>query len=103
MSNFKFASVALVLAPLMLVPAAAAQKEQPLVATLSADTPVETLAANPAARAVLEKDVPMLLNHPNYDTIKSLSLRQIQPFSAGALTDPMIAAADADLKALPLK
>lgn len=69
----------------------------------SADTPVETLAADPAARAILEKDVPMLLKHPSYQTIKSLNLRQIQPYSAGALTDAMIAAADRDLKALKVR
>ncbi len=45
----------------------------------------------------------MLLKHPSYQTIKSLNLRQIQPYSAGALTDAMIAAADRDLKALKVR
>lgn len=75
----------------------------PADATFNADTPVETLAANPAAKAILEKDVPSLLSHPSYDAIKGMSLRQIQPYSNGALTDAMIEAADKHLRALSAK
>ena len=68
-------------------------------ATLNGDTPIETIAADPTGKAVLEKDLPHLLTHPSYETFKSMSLRQLEPYSGGALTDEQIAKVDADLKA----
>jgi hypothetical protein len=64
-------------------------------------TPIEALAANPAAKAVLDKDVPGLTAHPAYDQFKAMSLKQVQPMSQGALTDEMLAAVQADLDKLP--
>jgi hypothetical protein len=68
-------------------------------ATFNGDTPIETIAADPAGKAVLEKDLPHLLTHPSYETFKSMSLRQLEPYSGGALTDEQIAKVEADLKA----
>jgi hypothetical protein len=68
-------------------------------ATFNGDTPIETLAADPAGKAVLEKDLPHLLNHPSYEQFKSMSLRQLEPYSGGALTDDQIAKVEANLKA----
>ncbi|MET0271762.1 MAG: hypothetical protein ABW360_02095 [Phenylobacterium sp.] len=64
-------------------------------------TPIETLAANPAAKAVLDKDIPGLTSHEAYDQFKSMTLKQVQPMSQGALTDEMLAAVQADLDKLP--
>lgn len=68
-------------------------------ATFNGDTPIETIAADPVGKAVLEKDLPHLLNHPAYEQFKAMSLRQLEPYSGGALTDDQIAKVEADLKA----
>ncbi len=65
------------------------------------DTPIEQIVANPAGKAVLDKDLPGLTTHPAYDQFKGMSLKEVEPMSQGALTDDMIAKAGADLAALP--
>lgn len=69
----------------------------------SADTPLEAVVANPAAKAVLDKDMPTISKHPAFDSFKAMSLRQLQPYADGKITDEAIAKVDADLKALPAK
>jgi hypothetical protein len=69
----------------------------------SADTPLETVVANPAAKAVLDKDLPSISTHPAFDQFKAMSLRQLQPYAQGKITDEAIAKVDADLKAVPGK
>lgn len=69
----------------------------------SADTPLETVVANPAAKAVLDKDLPNISKHPAFDQFKAMSLRQLQPYAEGKITDEAIAKVDAELKALPAK
>ncbi len=61
------------------------------------DTPIETLAANEATKAVLNADLPGLLEIPQYEMIKGLSLTQLQPYSGGKLTDELLAKTAADL------
>jgi hypothetical protein len=65
------------------------------------DTPIEQIVANPAGKAVLDKDLPGLTTHPAYDQFKSMSLKEVEPMSQGALTDDMLAKTGADLAALP--
>jgi hypothetical protein len=68
---------------------------------LSLDTPIETIAANPAGKTVLDKDLPGLTTHPAYDQFKGMSLKEVAPMSQGAITDAMLAKVGADLAALP--
>jgi hypothetical protein len=68
-------------------------------AELNIGMPVEQIAASPAGRAILNKDLPALLPHPAYEQVKNLTLREIQPMSGGVITDDVIAKIDADLKA----
>ena len=69
---------------------------------LSVDTtPIADLAANPATKAILDKNIPELTGHPAFDQFKAMSLKQVQPLSQGALTDAQIAAVQADLDKLP--
>lgn len=85
-------------------PALAGQAEPPkaaVAAKLSADSPLETVAASPAGKAVLDKEMPTLLSHPMYDAFKSMSLRQVQPMSGGAISAELVDKVDAELKALP--
>jgi hypothetical protein len=65
------------------------------------NTPVEAIAADPAAAAVLNKDVPDLLSNENYGMFKVLNLKQLAALSGGRLTKPMLAQTETDLKALP--
>jgi hypothetical protein len=68
---------------------------------LSLDTPIEDIVANPAGKAVLDKDIPGLTTHPAYDQFKGMSLKEVQPMSQGALTDDMLKKTGDDLAALP--
>lgn len=64
------------------------------------DTPIETIAADPAGKAVLDADFPGMLVHPMYDQFKSMSLAQVQPMSQGAISEAAVAKAKVDLAAL---
>lgn len=77
------------------------QAAAPAMTQLSIETPIADLIANPAARAVLEKHAPGIDQHPAYEQFKHMSLAQVAPHSAGQITDAMLAAIDAELKALP--
>lgn len=87
-------------------PAAPAAVEAPAAAApvstakFNLDTPIETLAADEKAKAVLMADLPDLLPHPSYDMFKGMSLRQVQPYSQGALTDELLAKVEANLAAI---
>jgi hypothetical protein len=58
---------------------------------LSLDTPVEALMADAAGKAVVLANMPGLDTHPMYDMIKGMSLRQLQPYSEGKITDEILA------------
>lgn len=67
-------------------------------AKFSADTPIEALFANEAAKAVLVADgLGDVDKHPAYDQFKAMSFRAVQPFSEGKITDEILAKLDADL------
>jgi hypothetical protein len=97
----------LVLAVLLAAPALAQTPPAPATAAqapaLSADTPLEAVVADPAAKAVLDKTLPNISRHPAFDQFKSMSLRQLQPYSEGRISDEAVAKVDAELKALPAK
>jgi len=67
---------------------------------LSIDSSIENLMANEATAAILLKHIPGINEHPAYDQFKGMSLIALQPWSAGAVTDEIIAAVKADLEAL---
>ena len=77
-------------------PAAAAATS----AGLSLDTPIGEIAAAPAGKAVLDQQLPGLLTHPAYETFKAFSLKALQPYSNGLITDELLAAVEAGLKAI---
>ena len=64
-------------------------------------TPVEVMAADPAAVAVLNRDLPGLLTDPNYPIFKSMSLKQMQQASGGELSVVDVDKTVADLQTLP--
>jgi hypothetical protein len=80
--------------------APAPEATAPANAHYDLDTPIEVLVADPGARAVLDKNLPNLRSHPAYEQFKSMSLRQLQPYSEGKITDEILAQTEKDLKAL---
>jgi hypothetical protein len=98
--------VACTVAAAVLSPAAMAQQTPaaaPAAATtakFSLDTPIEALIADEKAKSVLDTDIPGLSSHPALDQFKAMSLRAVQPFSNGALTDEMLKKVETDLAAL---
>ena len=79
---------------------AATPAAAPTSGTYTRDTPVETIAADPAAAAVLKKDLPGLLTDASYPLFKSMSLKQLQAASGGDLSSEDVDKTVADLQAL---
>ena len=71
----------------------------PASTALSTDTPIETIVADPAGKAVLDKDAPGLTTHPMYEQFKSMSLKELAPMSQGKIDDAALAKINADLAA----
>ncbi|WP_086737594.1 hypothetical protein [Erythrobacter colymbi] len=69
-------------------------------AAFSIDTPIQALVADARAKAVLDKYLPGIDQHPAYEQFKELSLRTVAPFSQGMITDELLAKIDADLTAI---
>ena len=84
-------------------PASAAAPAPAPAAAFSADTPLEAIVADPAAKAVLDKTLPNLAKHPAFDQFKAMSLRQLQPYASDKISEEAVAKVDADLKALPAR
>ena len=74
-------------------PAAAEEAE----AALTIETPIETLMANEGAREVVLAELPELESSPYYPQIKGMSLKAVQPYSQGMVTDEMLANISAGL------
>lgn len=70
-------------------------------ASYGQDTPLETLAADPAAVAILNKDLPGLLSDAQYPIFKRMSLKTLQEASGGDLSKDDVSKTVADLQALP--
>ncbi|HEY2358184.1 MAG TPA: hypothetical protein VGH86_12100 [Phenylobacterium sp.] len=90
------------LASLAAVPAFAQPAAAPAPAAaaaagpLSVDkTPIGTLWANPASKAVLLKELPTLEQY--MDQIKDMTLAQVAPMSQGAIDDAKLKAIQAEL------
>lgn len=87
-----------------LMPAAAFAQAAPApaqtapAAKFNLDTPIETLAADEKASAVLTAGLGIdVTTHPAYDQFKGMSLRQVQPMSNGQVTEAMLASIEKGL------
>lgn len=69
-------------------------------AKFTLDTPIQTLVADAQAKAVLDKFLPGTTTHPSYGMFKGMSLRQVQPYSGGAITDQALADVERELAAI---
>lgn len=97
----------IVLAAAMMLPAvASAQTAAPVAAApattakFTLDTPIETIVADPAGKAVIDKDLPGTTTHPMYDQFKGMSLNQVAPMAADKLTPDVLTKVAADLAAV---
>lgn len=82
------------------VPAAPAATPAPPDGGYTRDTPVEKIAADPTAAAILNKDLPGLLTNGSYSLFKSMSLKQLQAASGGDMSEEDVDKTVADLQAL---
>ena len=95
-----FAQTAPTPAPATAAPAATASTATATAARFTLDTPIETIAADAAAKAVLDADMPGLTANEHFDMFKSMSLHQLQPMAGGRLTDELLARVARDLAAI---
>jgi len=97
---------ALVAAPLILCDAGPARAQDdptspptPPPAHLCVDSPIRDLLANPAAVAVLNKDLPGMTSDPRLEMAKSMSLRQIARIPDAHIDEAKLKLIEADLEA----
>ncbi len=96
-----FAAAALIAAPTMAqdhsghAPAPAAAPGA--TAKLTVDSTIEAIAANPKGKAVLEAQFPGMMAHESYPMFKGMSLKQVQPYANGRITDADVAKVAAEL------
>jgi acetyl esterase/lipase len=68
---------------------------------LTVDATVGELLDNPASRAVLARQVPVLVSSPQIDQARGLSLRSLQAYAPTVLTDARLKAIDEELARTP--
>ena len=81
-------------------PAVAPAPEAALAKPSVETTPVGDLLANPATKAVLEKDFPALVSYPGIDQVKGMTLRAISKVPQANLDDTKLATIQTDLNAV---
>jgi hypothetical protein len=59
---------------------------------------LKDLLADPKAKAVIEKHFPGFASNPQLQMAMGMTLKQVQPFSRGAITDDKLKAVEEDLK-----
>ncbi|WP_235515063.1 hypothetical protein [Sphingomonas sp. Leaf25] len=69
-------------------------------ASLTIDSTIETIAANPQGKAILDAQFPGMMAHESYPMFKGMSLKQVQPYSGGRITDEQVAKVAAELAKL---
>ncbi|MES2056523.1 MAG: hypothetical protein V4564_11350 [Pseudomonadota bacterium] len=67
----------------------------------SIKTPLEKLAANPGANAVLDRELPGFTTLPQYEQFKTMSIDALEAMFPNVIPHERIVAIDAALKALP--
>jgi len=98
----KYALIAAGLALLAPGAAFAQADEVPAAAVghFTLDTPIKDLIADPAAKAVLDKDLPGMSSDENLPKFEDKSLRELQPLTGGQLTDALLKRVAGDLAAI---
>lgn len=66
-------------------------------------TPIGDLLDDPAAKAILVKDLPGLVDDQRIDMARGMTLKQVQTYAPQQITDEKLAAVDADFAKLAAK
>ena len=75
----------------------AAEKKQ---AYSTAETTLGVLLEDPAAKAIIDKHIPGLTDNPSISLAAGMTLKALQAMAGDKVTDEMLAAVDADFKAM---
>ncbi len=102
------AAAALVLAPATLVSAQTAPTPSAATAPMAGHygtttTEIGVLLDDPAAKAVIEKNVPGMTTNDQIDMARAMTLKDIQQYSPDQMTDKVLATMDAEFAKLPAK
>ena len=92
----------LIIASLAVAPAVAQVPPSAPVAAakFTVDMPIETIAADPKAKAALDAMFPGMTTHAMYEQFKGMSLKALQPMASDKITDEGIAKLSAELAAI---
>jgi hypothetical protein len=69
-------------------------------AAFTVHTPIDRIAANERGKAVLDRDVPGVMNNPHYELFCAMSLSQLASLSGGKLTKEKLDQVNEDLAEL---
>lgn len=97
--KFLFTAAALLATPLA-ASAQTAPAPAPAAVKLTIDSSIETIAADPKGKVILDATFPGMLAHDSYPMFKSMSLKQVQPYAQGRITDEQVAKVAAELAKL---
>ena len=79
-------------------PAPVAAEEKQAYST--AETTLGVLLEDPAAKAIIDKHIPGLTDNPSISMAAGMTLKALQAMAGDKVTDEMLAAVDADFKAM---
>lgn len=100
----KFLIAAMLAIPAIATPVLAADPAPAAAPAASAytteSTDIGTLLDNPATKAILAKHIPEMMESPQIEMARAMTLKQIQGFAPDKVTEEMLAKIDADLKTL---
>lgn len=79
----------------------AAQAAPAATARPTITSPIKDLLNHPQTVEIMEKHLPGVSGHPMRPQFEDMTLVEVMPLSGGVITQALIDAIDADLKALP--
>lgn len=91
------AALALVALPCTATAQTAPAPAPAAAAKFTLDTPIETIAADAAGKAVLDAHFPGMTTHAQFGMFKAMSLKQLQPMSGGQISADALAKAEVEL------
>ena len=94
------------MAAVLLVPAAASAQTTVTPAPkhyTTNETEIGTLLDDPAAKSIVEKNIPGMTTNEQIDMARGMTLKSIQQYSPDQVTDAKLATIDAEFAKLPAK
>ena len=91
------------LALIVLAPTAATAGDAATEHYSTSTTTIGTLLDDPAAKAIVEKNIPGMTTNGQIDMARGMTLKDIQQYSSEQVTDERLAAIDTELASLPAK